>query len=92
MNDIILTPLDGRKSFYDKCEVREHAEKKGLFYLKSFNTYVASFNTETKEMRVFGWYSATTARHINAFLVHFGFPTATKKQMQEWDTFHTPSP
>lgn len=79
-----LTPLN-RQSFYGKAKM---IEDKNKILLKSYNTIVAEYNTKTEKMTVNGWYSRTTARHINAFLAHFGYPTATKKQMDDqtfWD-------
>ena len=78
-----LTPLDGRKSFYKKCSVIENGKTARLY---SYDTLVAEFRFITREMKVHGWYSATTARHINAFLVHFGYARATKKQMENWNS------
>jgi len=36
-------------------------------------------------MTVKGYFSATTARHINAFLKHFGFETCNKKQLENYE-------
>jgi len=35
-------------------------------------------------MSVCGWYSATTAKHINAFLEFYGFNSCTKKELKEY--------
>ena len=81
-----LTPVNGRKSFYGKCEVYPggQANNAHIMYLRSYSTVVAEYDTRTKVMTVHGWYSMTTASHINAFLNHYGFPTTNKKGMQEW--------
>ena len=42
---------------------------------------VASYNHKTNEMSVYGWFSETTAKHINDFLEFYGFNKATKKEM-----------
>ena len=52
--------------------------------LISYNTEVANYNHETNVMTVNGWYSATTARHINSFLEYFGFDTCNKKQLNNY--------
>ena len=52
--------------------------------LVSYNTEVANYNHETNAMTVNGWYSATTARHINAFLEHFGFDKCNKQQLNNY--------
>lgn len=83
-----LTPVNGRKSFYGKCEVREVISiiSEGKFsVLKSYDTDVAKYNHDTKEMDVYWWYSMTTASHINAFLDHFGYDTTNKKGMNYWE-------
>ena len=83
MTKISLQPHDGRKSFYGKCEaIKEDCGLK----LRSYNTVVAEYHYDTKEVKIHGWYSMTTARHINSFLSHFGLPTMTKKEMQKEPT------
>lgn len=77
-----LTPIDNRKSFYSKCHVVDNG---GYARLYSYNTLVAQYRYLTQRMYVFGWYSATTARHINAFLHSFGWSRATKKEMKDWN-------
>jgi hypothetical protein len=76
-----LSPIDGRKSFYGKAVV---IKQDGISKLKSYDTVVAEYNHATNEMDVKGWFSATTARHINAFLSFYGFDTCTKKEMQNY--------
>lgn len=80
MKTIELTPLR-RKSFYGKAVMIKDKE---VYKLKSYETIVATFNPETKELKINGWYSATTARHINAFLDYFGLPTMNKSQMENY--------
>jgi len=79
-----LTPINGRKSFGHKCHVNEYTNSEGNHYsdLVSFNTRVASYNHDTKEISVYMWKSATTQSHINAFLSFYGFQTMTKKEMK----------
>ena len=74
---IELTPLD-RKSFYGKAKV---INKDGKHYLQSYNTIVAEYDPVNKKMKVYDYYSHTTARHINAFLNHFGYPTMSKAEI-----------
>lgn len=73
---------DSRASFYKKAEIIEY---NGAIYLKSYDTIVARI----KDGKVFvrGWYSQTTARHINEFLLQNGYSKMTKKEMdlgKEW--------
>jgi len=74
-----LTPLR-KKSFYGKASVEVH--ENGTHVLTSYDTQVASYNPNTKNLDIKGWYSSTTARHINAFLNHHGLSTMNKAEMQ----------
>lgn len=76
-----LTPLN-RKSFYGKALI---VRNENISELRSYNTIVATYDHKTNKMVIKGWYSSTTARHINAFLVLFGFDTCTKKQLQDYN-------
>ena len=77
---------DGRKSFYKKANV--YRDDKGHILLKSYSTIVAEITdgiaTEDGRptVKVNGYYSPTTARHINEFLYQYGFKTMTKKEME----------
>lgn len=78
-----LKPIDSRKSFYWKCHVNNYeTDWHNIFDLVSYTTRVASYDATTKEMSVYWWHSMTTARHINAFLDHFGYDTVDKDTMQ----------
>jgi hypothetical protein len=78
---------DGRKSFYGKAKV--YRDDKGRLLLQSYSTIVAEITdgiaTEDGKptVKVNGWYSATTARHINDFLYQYGFDTMSKKEMEQ---------
>lgn len=64
------------------------ATASGEILLESYNTIVASIKDEivepdpNKRVKVNGWYSRTTARHINDFLYQYGFKTMNKKEME----------
>lgn len=77
-----LTPIDGRKSFGGKCKVLE--ANTGISKLMSYDTEVATYNHKENKMTVHGYYSATTARHINAFLDYYGFDTCSKKELENY--------
>lgn len=68
---IELTPIDGRKSFYRKALV--HYTPAGI-QLQSYDTIVATWDG-SKSVFIRHWYgySATTMRHINAFMRYLGF-------------------
>jgi hypothetical protein len=70
--------FDSRDSFYKKAKVLEY---NGATYLQSYDTIVAKI--ENGNAIVNGWYSQTTARHINEFLRQNGFEPMNKKQMEE---------
>ena len=66
-----------QKSFSKKAEViTEGAETK----LKSYSTIVAV--KEENKIKVKGWYSKTTAIHINEFLRQNGASSLSKKEME----------
>lgn len=77
---------DSCKSFYGKAKV--YRDDKGHLFLRSYSTIVAEITdgilTEDGHptVKVYGWYSQTTARHINDFLYQHGFKTMNKKQME----------
>lgn len=82
MNTFQLTPVNNRKSFYGKCRV---IEENGISKLQSYNTIVAEYNHAENKMKVNGYYSQTTASHINAFLSYYGFDTCNKKELESYN-------
>ena len=70
---------DSRDSFYKKAKVL--TDNNGTLYLQSYDTIVAKI--ENGKAIVNGWYSQTTARHINEFLQQNGFDKMSKKEMEE---------
>ena len=77
---------DNAKSFYGKANV--YRNDKGSIFLMSYETIVAEIIDEAisptgkRQINVFGWYSMTTARHINEFLQQNGFNKMSKKEME----------
>ena len=71
-----LQPNDGRKSFYGKATVIENYD--GII-LVSYQTIVCGIDNDRKFYRFWGGYSATTMRHINAFLEAYWMPGGGKK-------------
>jgi hypothetical protein len=59
-------------------------QKENLSTLVSYETEVAYYDHLKNKMAVKGWYSATTARHINKFLQFYGFNTCTKKELESY--------
>ena len=73
-----------RKSFYGKAKaITKGAPSVRKTYLQSFDTIVAEYNPKSKKMKIYDWYSSTTARHINAFLDYFGYPNMSKREILE---------
>lgn len=77
---------DRAKSFYKKANV--YKDDKGKILLMSYTTIVAEITdamaTEDgkSKLKVNGWYSNTTARHINEFAQQHGFNKMSKKEME----------
>ena len=81
MKTFELTPTNGRKSFYGKAKVLETPE--GHFYLKSYDTTVATY-TKDKTFEVVkdeNLLTNTTCNHIKAFQTFIGLEPQTKKQL-----------
>jgi len=74
-----LNPVyDSRKSFYKKAHViHDGANMK----LQSYNTIVAEI--KDGEAVIYGFYSATTIRHIKDFLYQNGFEIGTKAELEK---------
>lgn len=69
-----LHPIDGRKSFYGKCKVIAYYSDNGItsYELVSYTTIVCSYSVNGFT-KLWDGYSATTMRHINAFMAHLGY-------------------
>lgn len=66
------------KSFYKKARVLKNDD---TIQLISYSTKVAEI--KNGKAHIFGWYSATTTRHIKEFLQQNGFKTGTKAQLEK---------
>lgn len=80
MANFELKPNNNRKSFYGKAEVIERDN--GDIELRSYNTIVARIRNGQFE-RLWSGYSATTMRHVNAFLDYFGISGGGKAWWME---------
>lgn len=58
-----------QKSYYGKSLI---IEDDSTIKLQSYTTIVAEFNKKTKVLKIHGWYSMTTSKHINDFLRELG--------------------
>lgn len=83
MKAYLATIYDSRKSFGNKAMVSDE-EKDNVITLISYTTPVAEVETidGVKQARVFGYFSETTARHINEFLQQNGFRKLRKSEME----------
>lgn len=76
-----LTPaaMTAQKSFYGKAKV---IETDGETLLQSYDITVCKIDKSGEFVRMWSGYSATTMRHINAFIEMFGISGGGKKW---WD-------
>ena len=80
MTSYLLKPkYDSRKSFYGKATVE--SDGVGHSHLISYETKVAEIGAGV--LKVYGFYSPTTLRHIKEYAKQHGFKADTKKQMAE---------
>jgi len=81
------------KTIYINRRANNHVnqyESEGVKYddLISYTTRVAYLNHNERFISVLGWFSSTTAKHINDFLEFHGVDRMTKKQMLEKPTIN----
>lgn len=80
-----LKPIyDNVKSFYKKAFTGTYTFSNGettCIYLKSYNTVVACIFIN--QLRIYGYFSQTTARHIREFAKQNGFNEHISKQDME---------
>ncbi len=67
-----------QKSFYGKARVLQNGNSKKLV---SYTTTVAEI--KNGQAKVFGWYSATTTKHIKEFLAQNSFEIGTKAELEK---------
>lgn len=67
-----------QKSFYGKAKVLQNGNSTKLI---SYKTIVAE--VKNGKPKIYGWYSATTTRHIKEFLKQQGFMVDNKKQLEK---------
>lgn len=86
MQTITLKPkYTNNKSFYNKAFVITYDDKPNTIYLKSYNTFVLSYNTITHQItKTWNGYSQTTMKHINDFLMQYT-TQPTKLTKKQWD-------
>lgn len=85
MEEFELVPqYDSRKSFYGKATVIKDGE---TVKLRSYNTIVAEYNPLNNGLKINGYYSPTTARHINEFIYQWApsYHRMSKKEMERFE-------
>jgi hypothetical protein len=81
INSFELTPNDRHKSFYGKTTVISDGRH---YWLRSYNTIVMRYDSDSNTFHRLWWgWSATTARHVDAFLAYLRHHTISKS---EWET------
>lgn len=78
-NKYILTK--NFNGYYNKALMYQNENNLNNYILISYNTIVAEINGS--EFVVYGYYSPTTARHINEFLDWFGLKRMSKKEIEQ---------
>ena len=75
-----LTPAPTQqKSFRGKAQLIQDGS---LTYLRSYATFVASYNQDSKELKINGFWSQTTTRHIKAFIYMITGELLTTKEIE----------
>ena len=87
MKAYLTTIYDKRNSFYSKAVVTDEL-KRNTISLISYSTTVAEYSVSkgVRTMKIHGYYSPTTARHINEFLLQNGFEKLNKKELEKQPT------
>lgn len=80
MRAYLATIHDSRKSFGNKAILTDELKPKTISLI-SYETVVAEL--KDNKIKVNGYYSPTTARHINEFLLQNGFNKLSKKEMEK---------
>ena len=82
---IKLIPYDAewKRIKYNSCYV---VKVRDYVFLKSYDTIVAYYNTFTRDVRVYDYYSATTCQHVTKFkrlIEECGYDIATVSYLYE---------
>lgn len=77
VTNLIPSSNQAQKSFYGKARVVVDGEKA---YLQSYNTFVCCMDENGQFHRLWSGWSATTARHVNAFRSAYGLQMISKKE------------
>ena len=75
--NLIPSNNQAQKSFYGKAKV---VMDSGKAYLQSYDTFVCCMDENNQFHRLWSGWSATTARHVNAFRSAYGLQMISKKE------------
>ncbi len=78
-NNYILTK--NFEGFYNKALMYQNENDTSNYVLVSYNTIVAEIKND--KFIIYGYYSQTTRKHINAFLNYFGIKSMWKKEIEQ---------
>ena len=70
---------DSRASFYGKAQIDDHDDAITLY---SYDKKVAEYNKASGNLHVYGYFSATTARHIREFAYQLGITLPSGKNIE----------
>lgn len=77
-----LQPIyNTQKSFYNKAQVEHTPDNHKILY--SYNTRVCELNADNQIIEI-GYYSRTTARHINDFIMQNGHNKMSKREIENF--------
>lgn len=65
---------------YNKCAIYE--DNKGNSFLLSYETIVAEIIDN--KLKIYGYYSQTTNRHLNTYLYRYGYKSMGKKDVENY--------
>jgi len=80
MNKELIPYYDTRNSFGGKALIRDIGSEIQLY---SYGTLVCDYDTDSGTVKVYGWFSVSTAIHINEFLKQRGFCELSKSEMEK---------
>lgn len=87
METFELIPNDGHKSFYHKAQVTDFGNGEAVLYSYSYGTPVIKRTSGGEFKRLWPGYSATTMRHISAFVeTHKGVINGHRVGNAWWDS------
>ena len=79
-NGNIYKKIENIDGFYNKAIIYQNIKNSNNYILLSYETIVSEYNG--KYFDIFGYYSVTTARHLNYFFEKFGFKKLSKKEIE----------